>query len=228
MAQMTRIQLGKFVPLACFTMVSVLAQTPPANDWGKLTAQATRRSAAAQPIPRPERLHSAALAMAEKLEPSDDRLAASLSNVATVYRAEGRYPEAEKLYRRALELRQGNLGAGHPEVAVVVNNLATLYHAEGRIAEAEPLFRRALAVWEQFPGQEDRHVATVLNNLAGIYRATGRFAEAEPLYRRALELFQGSSGPEDANVALVLSNLGVLYHNEGKFDGRRPAPHAGR
>src|SRR6266853_5851775 len=106
MSQMTRIQLDIFAPFACFTLLSVLAQAPPANEWGKLTAQAAdafSRGAYAES----ERLHSSALAMAEKLWPSDDRLAASLSNVATVYRAEGRYPEAEKLYRRASSYARG-------------------------------------------------------------------------------------------------------------------------
>ena len=178
MSLTTWIQLGKFVPVAYFTLAFCVCPNSFGTSGGRCPRKLPRLS------PRGVRRVGEAARLRTgdcgETRTTDDRLAASLSNLGTVYRAQGRYAEAEKLYRRALELREGNFGAAHPEVAVVVNNLATLYHAEGRTAEAEPLFRRALAIWEQFPGQEDRHLATALNNLAGIYRATSRFAEAKP------------------------------------------------
>jgi tetratricopeptide (TPR) repeat protein len=67
-----------------------------------------------------------------------------------LYRAQGRYAEAEPLYQRSLAIREQALGAEHPDVAQSLNNLAELYRAQGRYAEAEPLYARSLAI-EQSP-----------------------------------------------------------------------------
>ena len=68
--------------------------------------------------------------------------AASLNNLAGLYRAMGRHAEAEPLYLQAMEIRRTALGERHPDYAASLNNLAGLYRAMGRHAEAEPLYRR--------------------------------------------------------------------------------------
>src|SRR5439155_20602129 len=122
------------------------AQT--ADDWSALATQGTEAYNRGAYAESGKHL-TAALAIAEKLGPKDDRLAASLSNLGTTYRAQGRYPEAEKLYRRALALREAMLGTADPQVAIVVNHLATLDHAHGGYASAESLFRRSPTLEER-------------------------------------------------------------------------------
>jgi tetratricopeptide (TPR) repeat protein len=46
----------------------------------------------------------------------------------------GRYIDAERLYQRALVIREKALGPSHPQVAQVLNNLATLYNTQGQYA----------------------------------------------------------------------------------------------
>ena len=75
---------------------------------------------------------------------SDVILAATLNNLAERYKEEGRYADAEPLYKRALAIREKALGPDHPAVAQLLNNLADLYTAQGRYADAEPLYKRAL------------------------------------------------------------------------------------
>ena len=94
--------------------------------------------------------------------------------------------EAEPLYKRALAIKEKDLGPEHPLVAASLNNLAKLFKAQGRHAEAEPLHMRALTIREKVLGPEHPSVATNLNNLAELYRDQGRYAEAEPLYSRSL------------------------------------------
>jgi hypothetical protein len=48
-------------------------------------------------------------------------IATCLSNLAFLYRAQGRLAEAEPLYKRALEMQEKGLPAGHPDIA---NSLA--------------------------------------------------------------------------------------------------------
>ena len=55
---------------------------------------------------------------------------------------QGRYSEAEPLYRESLTIRREQLGERHSDVATSLNNLAELYHIQGRYSEAEPLLTR--------------------------------------------------------------------------------------
>ncbi len=90
---------------------------------------------------------------------------ASLNNLAGLYDAQGRYGEAEPLYRRALAICETALGAEHPDTATTLNNLAGFYRAQGRYAEAEPFYRRALAIKETALGAEHPDTLRVKGNL---------------------------------------------------------------
>jgi tetratricopeptide (TPR) repeat protein len=80
-------------------------------------------------------------------------VAASLNNLAALYQTQGRYADAEPLYRRSLAIYEKVLGPEHPDVATSLNNLARLYEAQGRHADAEPLQRRSLAIREKVLGR---------------------------------------------------------------------------
>ena len=95
----------------------------------------------------------------------------SLNNLAELYQAQGRYADAEPLYKRSLAIREKALGPDHPDVATSLNNLAVLYQDQGRYADAEPLYKRSLAIQEKALGPDHPAVATSLNNLAALYQA---------------------------------------------------------
>jgi CHAT domain-containing protein/Tfp pilus assembly protein PilF len=139
-----------------------------------------------------------------------------------LYKTQGRYAEAEPLYKRALAIHEKALGPDHPDVANSLGNLALLYQEEDRYADAEPLFKRALAIQEEALGPDHPGVAGALNNLAGLYEDEGRYADAEPLYKRALEIKQKALGPAHPDVALALNNLAVLYDDEGRYADAEP------
>ena len=73
-------------------------------------------------------------------------MAASLNNLAGLYRALGNYAEAEPLYKRAMAIREKALGPDHPDVAMSLENLAVLYRATNRINLAVPLEQRAAQI----------------------------------------------------------------------------------
>jgi tetratricopeptide (TPR) repeat protein len=86
---------------------------------------------------------------------------------------QGKYEEAEPLYRRALAVREKQLGAEHPDTALSLNNLAGLYHVQGKYEEAEPLYKRALTVYEQRLGAEHPNTQTIRRNYVALLRAMG-------------------------------------------------------
>ncbi len=74
------------------------------------------------------------------------------NNLGELYRLQGRYAEAEPLYKRALAIKEKVLGPEHPEVATSLNNLglllnySVLLRATERSDEAERMEARAKAI----------------------------------------------------------------------------------
>ena len=85
---------------------------------------------------------------------SDRRLIGTMNNLANLYRAQGKYLQAERMALRVLEVCQQVLGAESGSSAVAMNNLAEVYRAEEKASAAEPLYLRAIATYEKLPRDE--------------------------------------------------------------------------
>ncbi len=131
---------------------------------------------------------------------------------------QGKYSDAEKVTKEALEVAKRTFGSDHPDVATTLNNLALLYRSQGKYAEAEPLYKRALVIYEKALGKNHPQVAQSLNNLGLLYYFQGRYARVEPFYKRALAIWEDAFGPDHPNVLTVLENMSDLYKNIGKED----------
>ncbi|MFH1220671.1 MAG: CHAT domain-containing tetratricopeptide repeat protein [Candidatus Eisenbacteria bacterium] len=136
--------------------------------------------------------------------------------LASLYYVQGRYSEAEPLYKHALAIFEKVLGPDHPNVAHCLNNLAVLYYAQSRYSEAQPLYKRALAIFDEALGPEHPDVAGSLNNLASLYRDQGRYSEAEPLYERSLAIWEKALGPDHPDVALSLESFSDFSRQQGE------------
>ena len=95
-----------------------------------------------------------------------------LNNLAALYRNQGRYTDAEPLYKRSLAIWEKALGPEHPDVALGLNNLAALYRNQGRYTDAEPLLKRSLAIREKALGpgpsaENSRFLALIARTLPG-------------------------------------------------------------
>jgi tetratricopeptide (TPR) repeat protein len=156
--------------------------------------------------------------------PNND-LAASLNNLAGLYRSQGRWTEAEPLYDEALKIDRELFG-DHPnnDLASSLNNLALLYKSQGRWADAEPLYAEALKIRrELFGDHPNNDLATSLNNLALLYKSQGRWAEAEPLYDEALKIDRELFGDRPNNdLAISLNNLATMYRSQGRWAEAEP------
>lgn len=92
-----------------------------------------------------EKHFSAALKHIDTLGSGNTRAAATLNNLALVYKKQGKYGKAEICFRRALRIYESVMPE-HAHVASVLTNLAGLYHALGKPADATPLIKRAKAI----------------------------------------------------------------------------------
>ena len=77
-------------------------------------------------------------------------VAQSLNNLATLYGDQGKYTEAEPLYKRALKIQENTLGKDHPDVATLLENIAELYKKIGKEEEAKKLAERAKIIRSKY------------------------------------------------------------------------------
>ena len=91
---------------------------------------------------------------------------------------QGRYGEAEPLYRRALEARERVLGPRASRHARQPQQPGVPLRGQGRYGEAEPLYRRALEARERVLGPEHPDTLATRGNLAVLLVRTGQFGAA--------------------------------------------------
>src|SRR5262249_12131098 len=96
--------------------------------------------------------------------------AQALFNVAMNLAAQGRFPDAEPLARRALALRRASLGDGHPHTVRTGAGLVDILRARGNFAAAAEEGRAAVRGFE---------VARLRVSFGGLGRVS--FAERSPV-----------------------------------------------
>jgi tetratricopeptide (TPR) repeat protein len=102
----------------------------------------------------------------------------SLNNLGELARRRGNTREAERLFLRALAVKEAGLGADHPDVATTLNNLAQVYAGQQRDAEAVALLERSLEIQEGALDDEHPALRRTLTALAELYRRLGRDEDA--------------------------------------------------
>ena len=93
-----------------------------------------------------EKLFVAALKEAEMFGPQDPRLATGLNNLALLYETQGKYCEAEPLYKRYLAIFEKALVPDHPSVATSLEYYALLLRKTQRNAAAVEMEAHAKAL----------------------------------------------------------------------------------
>jgi tetratricopeptide (TPR) repeat protein len=162
------------------------------------------------------------------------------ANLAEVYSRKGRVKEAERVFRRVLELT--------PDYPMARNNLANLLHKQGRKAEAEALFgssvKAAVENRRDYPGTwvaaiNLAHMKQAEGDLAGtlkiLEQARVDYPETWEVIRFQAEVLRVSKQP-DAAILLVKNfaqknwwhyeasiALGRLYAEEGNADAATAA-----
>jgi Flp pilus assembly protein TadD len=152
--------------------------------------------------------------------------APSTSNIGTILAQMGKTEEAERLFRKAIEMDAGDpdypcrLGdllrvgkqweAAHQayeqslaidaEYGYPVNGLALLHHARGEVDEAERLFRKAMELEPKEP--------LYPCNLGHLLRERRQWEAARQAYERSLAI--------DAEYGYAVNGLGLLHQVRGE------------
>lgn len=129
----------------------------------------------------------------------------------------GRFEEAERLFRQAIELQaQG----GSPAIQRIATMLAYVRNLvnNGRIGEVGPLLQQAIELLNQSDGHANLR-ANLMAAYAGHLVVEGRFVEAEPLLVQAIQDFSATAASE-RRERLCLAQAQEIYAQGLRQAGR--------
>jgi tetratricopeptide (TPR) repeat protein len=159
-----------------------------------------------------------ALELAERSLGADHPLlAVVLSHLSWLAAAREQHDEAVSSYRRALAIREAQLGPSHSDTLHALEELAAaLSQADARAEEADALALRAISAYET-TGRDDPEFAGLVATVAWRRFWIGRYAEAEPMFLRALDMQERLLGRSDLATAGTSRQLAIMYDHRG-FD----------
>ncbi|MEM7584751.1 MAG: serine/threonine-protein kinase [Acidobacteriota bacterium] len=166
-----------------------------------------------QPVDVRNLLDRGAERLREELQEQPIARARFLQTLGEIYTKMALFERGETLIREALELRQRELPATHPDLIDSTNQLGVILRRQGRFDEAEPLLRAALAARENVDPPDPLKTAQALNNLGNLLWNQGRREEALEIYERALSIRERELGRDDPDVGETVNNLAVLLRD---------------
>lgn len=141
----------------------------------------------------------------------------ALNSLGIIYKFQGRFADAEAVYRRALRIVES--GEGDPmALAMLMHNLGGLAHSRGDFAAGEPLARRAVELREAACGRGHPAVAADIEAWGALLEGLGQLPQAEAAYRESLATFEATLGPESLEVASSATALASVHQSLGRRD----------
>ena len=131
--------------------------------------------------------------------------------------------------RRALDIFEDQLGAGHPYTAASHNNIGNSLLEQGRhiawtrptvarpyFEEAELHYREAVRIREVNLGSEHPAVALNLHNLGEAQRLLGAYEQALATWERSLAIKRKALGEDHPSVTMTMTGLGRVLLELGR------------
>ncbi|MCA9708074.1 MAG: tetratricopeptide repeat protein, partial [Myxococcales bacterium] len=159
------------------------------------------------------------LALLEATEPVDVLRVAVVSNDLGAQLFErGQVDEALALHRRALEIREHELGSSHPYVGSSLTNLGNVHYARREHDEAQRYYERALALYARVYGPDHPLTTLTQGNYAALLMVRGELDRADPLLREVVRIKERTYGPDHPETANAYNNLARLEQERGNLD----------
>jgi len=137
--------------------------------------------------------------------------------IANLYRELGKYDEAERLDRMALEKNKQFYGPNSAEAATSLYLLGKALWKKGDLRDAAEAHEKALSIRQHLFSATNADVAASLCGLGSVYNDQFRHKEAEPLLQQALEIRRQLFPGNNLEVAESLQSMALLYQSEGRW-----------
>jgi len=162
------------------------------------------------------------LTRALALASGDVERARALDELAFLRLDQSRAAEAERLFRKSLDLRRRTLSPSDTLFVRSIGNLAIAVGDQERTAEAESLYGEVLHRGTSKAPGPLRDRADALHNLGKLLQETQRPKEGEPYLREALALRRQLLGRNNPDVVHTLQSLAQARINQGdRAEGER-------
>lgn len=138
--------------------------------------------------------------------------------LASAYRLQGAWKEAEQLELQVLETRKANLGVDHPDTLASLANLASTFWIQGRWAEAEQLGVQVMETRKVKLGVDHPDTILSIANLASTFWNQGRLAEAEVLEVQVMEISKIKLSVNHPDTLTIMANLASTYWDQGRLE----------
>ncbi|SFN55418.1 serine/threonine-protein kinase [Dokdonella immobilis] len=129
----------------------------------------------------------------------------------------GRYAEAERQFRTALDQCEADEN-GRAQRSEVLNDLSSLLSSVGRNAEALDAAVHARDIKATLATVSPRERAVVQANIGAALDGLGRYDESIAAYREALEIFESLPAPPLLDMAVSLNNLAYVQRETGHIE----------
>jgi tetratricopeptide (TPR) repeat protein len=137
-------------------------------------------------------------------------------NLIYLYARQEKYPQAESLTRKILNIVGRFKNLNPLETANYQNSLGTFCHLQGKFAQAESFFQSALALREKALGPDHPNVAKTLDNLAEARKSRKEYQGLDTLYERIVKILEKNSGTESHVVADKMDAVAQFYESIGQ------------
>jgi len=149
----------------------------------------------------------------------DPLLAARLEHsLGLTYKSLDMLEAAERHSRRAVEIRERELGRDDPVTLRSMNNLANVYVSLRRRDEAIALTLETFETRKRVLGEEHPDTLISMHNLGNVYQRQGRLDDAETLLLNTLGARRRVLGGEHELTLSTMNLLGILYDKQRRFD----------
>jgi len=142
--------------------------------------------------------------------------AQALSTLGNLYRATGKFAQAEEQLTMALTIRQKLLKANHELIAASYNDLGLTYYLTDA-NKAESYYEKALAIYEKVHGNEHPKIAIANTNIGVVNIQLTNYGEAVNNFESALAIWEKIYPGAHPSKAFVLFNLGNTYAGIAKL-----------
>jgi tetratricopeptide (TPR) repeat protein len=164
-----------------------------------------------------EHLAAAAASMTRRLGGEDPVILRARHMLAWCIAAQGRYQQAEAMFREVLAGLRTALGSDHRHTLNTHNELAWIAGCQHRWAEAETTYRHVLAERTRALGDTDRDTLITRHELGWVLANQGRTQEAAAILRDVLAARQELLGDDHPRTIMTRHELAWITARQGSI-----------
>ncbi len=142
----------------------------------------------------------------------------AIFNLASCYKEQGRYAEAEPLYLKSLPVLAPAMGQSSLQYTRCFYSLASLYIDMGKYAEAEGMCAAAVNFYKTILGQTSDDYLGALGSMGVIYQGLAKYEKAEEVFLSLKNYYASLPSPPKETVQVLENNLGELYRHTGDYE----------